>query len=234
MRPAGGRIGAVRRTLLITFTIAVFGALVALVIWSRSDSSAAEPADPMAAADEQIGETDERPAATELTRRERPSLTRAATGEEQPGARRTRPRTSARSPVREYVNSKGILVRDFRPGDHPDFEGPDIKAPVKVKLDESVVADVKAAVYESVRECRAQIDPAAFADQPRAQAEILLSIDEGQVTTDKARVTLAGMDEKVGTELASCIQKGAKAMAFAAEGHKNISQHRVTMIFPLR
>lgn len=213
----------------------MLGALIALIIWSRSSSSLAEPVAKrpvVADGDAKGNDRRERQTSEDQARPARPGLSRG----EKTDDIRPRPRTHrSRRPVREYVNSRGILVRDFRTGDHPEIELPYSDPPRKVEVDKSVVADVKEAVYESVRQCRAQIDPAAFGDQSKAQAEILINIDEGQVTADKARVKLAGMDdETAGTELASCIQSGARSMGFAAEGHKKVSQYRVTLIFPLR
>lgn len=193
-------------------------------MWSRSGTSEAESADPAsrAKAPDKAGLSG--PAAGT----ERPALKRPS-----PPAERAGDRKSQR-PYREYVNERGVLVRDYRSGDHPEYNPSFTKKPRKQEVEQRIVEGVRESVYESVRECRNSVAPEAFGDEPRAQAEILFDIEDGELTAGKALIKMSDVEKKAGTEFATCIQEQAKQMSFAAAGHKKVSQYRITLIFPLR
>lgn len=224
---ANGRVGAVQRTLLITAALVVAGAVVALVIWLRSGSGADPAQSGTRVANKSDADTGERTPAAPLAKTERPEIERSPPpvlskrGERKP-------------PVREYVNERGVMVRDYRTGDHPDFNPEVVASPRKQEVEPRVVKGVQNSVYDAVRECRKSVDPEAYGDKPRAQAEIVVSVEDGQASADKALIKMADIDEAAGKEFATCIQQQAKQLAFAADGHKKVSQYRITLIFPLR
>ena len=216
----------VQRSFLIAAAVAVTGALLALAIWSRQSSNAAPSADdePSPHPTDKV----EHEGRANQPRADRPALNKP------PPPLKMSDRKSAPAD-REYVNKRGQMVRDHRGPDKPDYNPEVVKSPKKQKVEPRVVQGVRDSVYETVRECRQTLDPSAYGDKPKAQAEILLSIEEGQVSTDQALVKLSGMNDKdVGKAFATCVQERAEQLAFPAAGHEKVSQYRVTLVFPLR
>jgi hypothetical protein len=143
--------------------------------------------------------------------------------------------TGPTSSGREYVNRQGVLVRDHRQAEGaPEFNRIVTERPGPKKIEPRVVEGVRDTIYASVRKCTESMDSSTFGAKPRGQAEVIVSILGGQVTTDQALMKFKDVPEVQGTQMSECIQSQIEQMAFAAAGHEEISEYRVTVAFPLK
>lgn len=187
---------------------------------------------------------DERAQARDLP--QLPSVPASRTRPGQPIPERPAPPVSAAEPAatssagassgaREYVNQQGVLVRDHRQAeDAPEFNRLVTERPGPKKLEPRVVEGVRDTIYSSVRKCTEGMDSSTFGGKPRAQVEVIVSILGGQVSTDQALTKFNDVPDEQGTQMSTCIQSQIEEMAFAAAGHADIPQYRVTVAFPLK
>jgi hypothetical protein len=213
-----------KRLALGGFALLVTAAVALLVLSSRSDSTALgapppAPEQPRPAADHA---GDDRPAGAGA---ERPRLA------DEPAAADT-PALPALTEPREYVRDDGIVVRDHRAGDQEPDLTKQIARPRKAqRIEPELLVTIKNAVRPHVTACTDRLPADAFGADPRVQGEVIVAIEDDQVSITKLNLQL---DDVRDDGLTDCVRQAVSAVTVPAGGHAPLDAYTLTLPFRVR
>jgi hypothetical protein len=213
-----------KQWILVAIAVVTAGALVALIFFLRSDSSAGASA----AGDTPAATAVEPDLETGSGARSRPSLPESGDTVEQSDR--------ADRPYREYVRSDGMVVRDHRASGtaDPDFV-PQVQKPVGArKLKPEVIIAVRNAMRPIVHKCAEKLGSEGLGDKPRLHGQITISILEGQISIDGAALNVADVAEADAQALMDCVRDPMQQLMLSAAGHDDVTEYMISLPFRLR
>lgn len=212
-----------KRLALGGFAVLVIAAVVMLVLSSRSDSEALGAPPPVP----------EQP---------RPAADRTGAGDRGAGAERPRlddepaaadaPALAPMTEPREYVRDDGIVVRDHRAGDEEPNLTRQIARPRKAqRIEPELLVTIKNAVRPHITACTDRLPDDAFGADPRVQGEVIVGIEDDQVSIKKLNLQLNDVRDD---GLTDCVRQAVSAVTVPAAGHAALEAYTLTLPFRVR